>query len=29
MDPIDALSPGLTEFTFWAYTHHENLNITP
>ena len=28
MDPIDALSPGLTEFTFWAYTHHENLNIT-
>src|SRR3978361_679079 len=22
------LVPGLTEFTFWAYTHHENLNIT-
>jgi tripartite-type tricarboxylate transporter receptor subunit TctC len=21
------LVPGLTEFTFWAYTHHENLNI--
>jgi tripartite-type tricarboxylate transporter receptor subunit TctC len=22
------LVPGLTEFTFWAYTHHEGLNIT-
>jgi tripartite-type tricarboxylate transporter receptor subunit TctC len=21
------LVPGLTEFTFWAYTHHEKLNI--